>query len=152
MTFVIGHLTITFVKTKVLVFGAFDGLHPGHIDFFKQAKQLGDYLVVSVGTDRNVEKIKGKKTLFNQNERLDLIRQLRGVDEAVMGAESNFYEAICAINPDVICLGYDQWAREDEVMEGLKLAGLEGVKIVRLKPYKQSRAKSAILKKKSVDF
>ena len=44
-----------------MVFGAFDGLHPGHLDFFRQAKEYGDTLVVSVGTDKNVEKIKGKK-------------------------------------------------------------------------------------------
>ena len=42
---------------SVLVFGAFDGLHPGHLDFFLQAKKFGDHLIVSVGTDKNVEKI-----------------------------------------------------------------------------------------------
>ena len=40
-----------------MVFGAFDCLHPGHLDFFKQAKKYGDYLIVSVGTDKNVKKI-----------------------------------------------------------------------------------------------
>ena len=49
----------------VMVFGAFDGFHPGHLDFFKQARAYGDILVVSVGTDRNVEKIKGNFKSLN---------------------------------------------------------------------------------------
>src|SRR3989344_7690737 len=95
----------------VMVFGAFDGFHPGHLDFFKQARAYGDVLVVSVGTDRNVEKIKGKGPLFNQDERLDLVASCRLVDKAVMGSEVDFNHHIKFIEPDIICLGYDQWAK-----------------------------------------
>lgn len=135
-----------------MVFGAFDGLHPGHINFFKQAKAYGDYLIVSVGTDRNVAKIKGKKPLFNQSERLKLVEAVSLVDEAVLGAEENFWEHIKQLSPNVICLGYDQWASEAEVKRELDAVGLNETKIVRLKPYKEDIAKSTIIKKKSVDF
>src|SRR4030067_1906811 len=97
---------------KVMVFGAFDGLHPGHLDFFRQAKRYGDFLIVSVGTDKNVKKIKGKKPLFNQDERLDLVAMCKKVDQAVLGTETNFYKHIRDHEPDVFCLGYDQWATE----------------------------------------
>lgn len=137
---------------KIMVFGSFDGLHPGHLDFFKQAKALGDYLIVSVGTDINVEKIKGKKPLFTQNERLELISNLKIVDEAVMGAVNDFYLEIQIHGPDIICLGYDQWAKEDEVLAELAKVGLVGTKVVRLKAYEPNRAKSTIAKDKSVDF
>ncbi|KKR77928.1 MAG: FAD synthase [Candidatus Curtissbacteria bacterium GW2011_GWA1_40_9] len=60
----------------VMVFGAFDGVHPGHVDFFRQAKEFGGLLVVSVGLDRNVEKIKGEKPLFSESERLEVIRDI----------------------------------------------------------------------------
>lgn len=135
-----------------MVFGAFDGLHPGHIDFFNQAKKFGDYLIVSVGTDKNVEVIKGKKPLFNQQERLELVSSLLVVDEAVLGAEEDFYKEIKKYSPDVICLGYDQWASEEEVRAELEGVGLPKTKVVRLKPHKTARAKSTIVKKKSVDY
>lgn len=137
---------------KVLVFGAFDGLHPGHIDFFKQAKKLGDFLIVSVGTDKNVKIIKGRSPHFNQQERLGLISSLKIVDKVVLGAEDNFYLHIKDLYPDIVCLGYDQWAKEDEVVSKLAQVGLVKTRVMRLKPHKKNKAKSTILKKKSVDF
>ncbi|MBI2327866.1 FAD synthase [Candidatus Curtissbacteria bacterium] len=137
---------------KVLVFGAFDGLHPGHLDFFRQAKKFGDFLIVSVGTDKNVERIKGRKPLFSQKERLNLVASCRMVDKAVLGAEEDFYLHIKQIAPDVIGLGYDQWAGEDEVKKELESIGLSKTKVVRLKPYKNKRAKSTMVKRESVDY
>jgi len=135
-----------------MVFGAFDGLHPGHVDFFKQAKKLGDYLVVSVGTDINVAKFKGKLPLFSEEERLELVANIKIVDEAILGAKHDFYIQIKRVAPDVICLGYDQWSSEAEVLENLKRVGLIHTNVVRLKPFQPERAKSTKLKKKSVDF
>lgn len=135
-----------------MVFGAFDGLHPGHLDFFKQAKKYGDQLIVSVGTDKNVQKIKGQKPLFNQAERLSLVSNCKLVDMAVLGAEEDFYRDIAQYGPEVICLGYDQWASEKEVIENLEKVDLVQTKVFRLAPYKIRRAKSTTVKKKSVDF
>lgn len=135
-----------------MVFGAFDGLHPGHLDFFRQAKKFGKILVVSVGTDNNVEKIKGKRPLFDQNERLQMVKGCRIVDKAVLGSEKDFYRHIKDCQPDVVCLGYDQWADEDEVRRELDKVGLMDTKVVRLKAFRTARAKSTIVKKRSVDF
>lgn len=137
---------------KIMVFGAFDGLHPGHMNFLEQAKKLGDYLIVSVGTDKNVEAIKGKAPLFSQEERLGLVSALSIVNIAVLGAEKDFYKAIKSYSPDVICLGYDQWASEEDVYRELSGVGLTKTKVVRLKPFAKDRAKSTIVKKESVDF
>lgn len=136
----------------VMVFGAFDGLHPGHLDFFKQAREYGDTLVVSVGLDKNVKKIKGRKPLFTQEERLLLVKNCALIDKAVLGAVDDFYQHIKANNPDVICLGYDQWAKENELRHDLNKVGLIKTQIIRLKPYEVLRAKSSIAKNKSVDF
>ncbi len=135
-----------------MVFGAFDGLHPGHLDFFRQAKKFGDKLVVSVGRDKNVRQIKGKKPLFNELERLEVIGQLSVVDAAVLGAEKEFFDHIKQFAPDVICLGYDQWASDELVRRELDKVGLGKTLIYRLKPYKAHKAKSSIVKKKSEDF
>lgn len=137
---------------KVLVFGAFDGLHPGHIDFFRQAREHGDYLVVSIGTDENVTQIKGMAPLFSEEERKAVVEQLKCVDEVVIGEKENYYQGIVNIDPEVICLGYDQWATEEDVKVGLVKVGLGKVEVVRLSAYKENRAKSTFLKNKSVDF
>lgn len=137
---------------RVMVFGAFDGLHPGHLDFFKQAKKFGDYLIVSVGRDVNVEKIKGKKPLFGEDERFELISNLKIVDKPAMGAVHDYFVQVGQYKPDVICLGYDQWASYDYVRENLNRIGLFNCEVVRLKPYKADRAKSSKIKKHSVDF
>lgn len=135
-----------------MVFGAFDGLHTGHLDFFRQAKKYGDFLIVSVGTDRNVEKIKGEKPLLSEKERVDLISQLRIVDNAILGAETDYFLHIKKHLPDVVCLGYDQWAQEENVRKELDSVGLTKTEIYRLQPYEPVRAKSTILKKKSAEF
>ena len=138
--------------TRVMVFGAFDGLHPGHLDFFKQAKKYGDFLIVSVGTDKNVAAIKGKDPLFNQKERLALVASVGLADKVLLGAEKDFYRQIKKLAPDIICLGYDQWVSEDDVRVELDRVGLKKTKVARLKPYKISKAKSTIVKKNSVDW
>ena len=135
-----------------MVFGAFDGLHPGHLSFFRQAKKYGNFLIVSVGTDKNVKKIKGQKPLFSELERLGLVRDLSIVDQAVLGVEEDFYNEIKKYAPDVVCLGYDQWASEAEVKRELLRVGLRKTRIIRLKPYKKNKAKSTVVKKASVDF
>lgn len=137
---------------RVLVFGAFDGLHPGHLDFFKQAKKYGNYLIVSVARDRNVLKIKGKRPLFGEDERLDLVGHLKIVDRAVLGALSDFSGHIRAQKPDVICLGYDQWAKEEDVISELARMGLLATEVYRLKPHKSHKAKSTHMKNNSVEF
>lgn len=136
----------------VMVFGAFDGLHPGHLNFFKQAKRFGNTLIVSIGTDKNVKKIKSRKPLFSQEERLELVKHCDLVDKAIIGAQQNFYNHIKTYSPDVICLGYDQWAKEEEVRRELDKVGLVKTKVIRLKPFKEKRAKSTIFKSRSVDF
>lgn len=136
----------------VMCFGAFDGLHPGHLDFFRQAKALGDSLIVSVGRDYNVEKIKHKRPLFNEEERLDMIRQLKVVDNAVLGTIDDFFDHIKEYSPDVVCLGYDQWASDTLVRRELDKVGLKKTEVVRLKPHNHLKAKSTILKQKSDEF
>lgn len=136
----------------VMTFGAFDGLHPGHLDFFRQAKRYGNWLIVSVGTDKNVAAIKGKVPLFPQKERLEIVKNLRIVDQAVLGVKKDYYKAIAKYKPDVICLGYDQWATEEDVRIELNKVGLSKTKVIRLKPYKANLAKSTKLKSQSVDF
>ena len=126
----------------VLVSGAFDGLHAGHLDFLRQAKSLGDELVVVIGRDAVIEKIKGKKPVHHEQDRLSLVSQLKLVDRAVLGTNSLRYDIIKQINPDIIALGYDQMP-EEELQKQLNLMSLQP-KIVRLQGYQPQKYKSTL--------
>lgn len=91
-----------------MVFGTFDVLHPGHIDFFAQAKELGDRLLVVVARDSNVSKIKGRSPRHSEDERLRNVQEITLVDKAVLGNETDPYTVIEKYHPDILALGYDQ--------------------------------------------
>ncbi len=131
---------------KVLVFGTFDGLHPGHYNFFKQAKKYGDYLIVVVARDIVVKKIKKHFPIKNEQQRLKEIQKYESVNKALLGYKKNPYLLIKKINPDVICLGYDQKAFTEDLAERVKEVGLK-IKIYRLKPYKPTKYHSSIISK-----
>ncbi|MEK7664076.1 MAG: adenylyltransferase/cytidyltransferase family protein [Patescibacteria group bacterium] len=134
--------------TKVLVFGTFDGLHEGHLDFFKQARNFGDYLSVVVGRDSTVKRVKNRLPKHNEQERLKSVKDSGFVDEARLGNEGNDpYKIIKEINPDIICLGYDQTHFTDKLEQKLKEMGLHNIKIHRLKPHKSEKYKSSLLNK-----
>mgnify|MGYP006425706705 CR=1 FL=1 len=132
-------------RKKVLVFGAFDILHPGHINFFEQAKQYGDYLVVIIGRDDNIEKIKKQKPTNDENQRLATVQNSSIVDHATLGHTRDKYRIIKEIKPDIICLGYDQTAYTDELESKLADFGL-ATKVIRLKPFHPEKYKSSKLR------
>ena len=130
-----------------MVFGTFDGLHKGHLNFFKQAKKLGknSFLVVSVARDKNVLKIKKRKPWLSEKERLALVREVKFIDKVVLAGKAKYLPHILKERPDIIALGYDQKAYVKELKRDLKNKGVL-VKIVRLKPYKENIYKNNLLK------
>src|SRR3989338_2293189 len=133
---------------KVLVFGTFDGLHEGHKDFFRQAREFGDYLTVVIVRDSTVERVKKRLPKFTELERQKAVQECGLVDEAVLGNEgSDPYKIIEQIKPDIICLGYDQTFFADKLAEELPKRGLEQVKVERLKAHKPEIFKSSLLNK-----
>ena len=132
---------------KVLVFGTFDGLHEGHKDFFRQAKEHGDFLVVVVGRDSTVLKVKGRLPKFSEHDRLDVVQKAPFVDYARLGNEGvSRYQIIKEVNPNIICLGYDQTHFTEQLPEKIKELGLN-IPIVRLEAYKPEIYHSSILNK-----
>ena len=133
-----------------MVFGTFDGLHQGHLNFFKQAKKLtrNSFLIVSIARDRNVRKIKKITPIYNERQRLNLIKKCALVNRVVLSGLRNHVPHILKERPDVIALGYDQRDYIKNLKKDLKNEGLN-VGIIRLKPYKKHIYKNHLLKNKS---
>lgn len=133
--------------TRILVFGTFDIVHEGHRDFFRQARALAidPYLIVSLARDRVVKKIKGKLPRHSERERADAMRREKGIDEVVLGSESDYIAHIKELKPDVIALGYDQSGEYVEgLAEKLRAAGMRP-QLIRLKSFKPEHYKSSRL-------
>jgi FAD synthetase len=136
---------------KVIVFGTFDIFHEGHRNFFKQAKELGDFLIVVVAREENVLKIKGALPWNDEETRLAEIKNSELVSKAILGGKNRVkdykYLILRQEKPDVVCLGYDQQVDLDELQKMLKKYKLNKTKVVKLEAYKPEKYKSSLLKK-----
>ena len=131
---------------KVIVFGTFDYLHPGHSHFFSQAKKLGDYLIVVVATDQNVLKAKGSLPKLTQDKRLEAVLKLSEVDKAILGSETmDYITTLKEERPEFLALGYDQKFSLETLRLELKKNGLGSIRLVRLKPHHPHKYKSSLL-------
>jgi FAD synthetase len=93
---------------KVLVFGTFDEMHPGHEFFLNEAKKYGDLYVV-VARDKSVEMIKKRRPVQDEHDRLRILVQKMPDAVVVLGSASgDFLDPVWEISPDLILLGYDQ--------------------------------------------
>lgn len=130
---------------RVMVFGTFDRLHPGHLAFFRQARAMGDELVVVVGRDETVKRVKGSYPSRNERLRVKEVRNSGAADRVVLGSLVDIFQPIMEHRPDIICLGYDQNSFAEDLQNELGRRGLDAG-IIRLKPYKEEKYKSSILK------
>jgi D-beta-D-heptose 7-phosphate kinase/D-beta-D-heptose 1-phosphate adenosyltransferase len=100
--------------------GCFDLLHPGHVRYLKQARALGDALVVALNSDASVRALKGaNRPILNQHERAEVIAALESVDYVMVFDEQTPRDLIAALIPDVLVKGgdwqIDQIVGRDEV-------------------------------------
>jgi FAD synthetase len=133
------------MKKIVMCFGAFDGLHPGHEDYFRQAKEHGDELMVVVARDTTVVDVKGNLPERNEQDRLHTVMDHPLVDDARLGYPGDKYRIIEEVNPDIICLGYDQEAFTENLDAELARRGLSA-NIVRAEPFFPDQFKSSLLR------
>ena len=132
-----------------MIFGTFDGLHRGHLNFFKQARNLAlnPYLLVSIARDKNVIRIKKRAPIRNEKERKILVENSILVDKVVLGSESDHIKHILKYKPSIIALGYDQKAYVKNLKKNLAENAFYPL-IKRLKPYKPEVYKNSLLRKK----
>lgn len=131
-------------KTVVFTNGVFDLLHPGHVRYLRQARGLGDALIVGVNSDRSVRRNKGRgRPIVPEGERAELLASLESVDGVAIFDEDTPLEIITAIQPDVLVKGAD-WA-EDAIV-GRDIVEARGGRVVRVN-VEQGYSTSAIVAK-----
>ena len=107
-------------RSVVFTNGCFDLLHPGHVRYLKQARALGDALIVALNSDASVRALKGpNRPILNQQERAEIIAALESVDYVVIFDDPTPRSLIAELIPDVLVKGgdweIDQIVGRDEV-------------------------------------
>lgn len=94
---------------KVFVSGCYDMLHSGHVAFFREASRYGD-LYVGIGSDRTIEELKHRKTVYSEKERLYMVKAIRYVTDAYINPGSgmmDFVETVERVRPDIFVVNSD---------------------------------------------
>ena len=118
-------------KTIVFTNGVFDVLHPGHVRYLRDARALGDVLIVGVNSDRSA-KAQGKapdRPINPESERCEVLAALAAVDAVVVFDEDTPHEIIGLIQPDILVKGADWGAN---AIVGRDIVEARGGKVVRI--------------------
>jgi rfaE bifunctional protein nucleotidyltransferase chain/domain len=101
-------------KRVIFTNGCFDIIHAGHIQYLREARALGDVLVVGVNSDESVSRLKPKRPIVPLEERLQVLDALEMVDYLVVFEEDTPYDLIKALRPTMVVKGGD-WKEEEIV-------------------------------------
>ena len=128
-------------QSKKIVFtnGCFDLIHVGHVRYLREAKALGDILVIGLNADKSVSSIKPGRPVTPENERAEVLASLEMVDYVTLFSENTPYDLIKKIRPDVLVKGAD-WAIDD-------IVGKDLVKEVRTISFVEGISTTNIIKK-----
>ncbi|HEY1267279.1 MAG TPA: D-glycero-beta-D-manno-heptose 1-phosphate adenylyltransferase [Candidatus Binatia bacterium] len=131
-------------KKIVFTNGCFDLLHVGHLRLLRQAKKLGNILIVALNSDRSVRENKGvDRPIVSESERAELIAALEMVDYVTLFDEPDPIPLLREIKPDVLVKGGD-WGEGGVV--GRELVESWGGKVAVI-PYLEGHSTTNIIKK-----
>jgi D-beta-D-heptose 7-phosphate kinase/D-beta-D-heptose 1-phosphate adenosyltransferase len=124
--------------------GCFDILHVGHIRYLRDAKALGDILVVGVNSDASVKRLKGsERPVTPETERAEILAALDVVDFAILFEDDTPQSLIESVEPNVLVKGGD-WPVEKIV--GHKFVLARGGEVKSL-PFHPGHSTTSILQK-----
>ena len=134
-------------KNKKIVFtnGCFDIIHPGHIDYLSQARDLGDMLVLGLNTDQSVRRLnKGlNRPINDERTRAYVLAGLASVDLIVFFDEETPYNLIKLLQPNVLVKGQDY---EVEKIIGFDILKENGGQVITI-PFLDGYSTSNLIKK-----
>lgn len=134
-------------KNKKIVFtnGCFDIIHPGHIDYLSQARDLGDILVLGLNTDQSVRRLnKGSNRPINdERTRAYVLAGLACVDLIVFFDEDTPFNLIKLLQPNVLVKGNDY---EVEKIIGFDILKENGGQVITI-PFLEGYSTSSLIKK-----
>lgn len=130
---------------KIMVFGVFDRLHPGHLSFLRQAKKYGEKLIVVVARDSAVFKLKQKRPIQSEKSRMQNLRKLPFVTSVILGDKTQgSYGVIKKCKPDAIAFGYDQKRLAADLEKCKQVGFLSRIKVIRLRAYHPKKFHSSL--------
>jgi D-glycero-beta-D-manno-heptose 1-phosphate adenylyltransferase len=132
-------------RTVVFTNGVFDLLHPGHVRYLRDARALGDVLIVGVNSDRSVRALAKApgRPITPEHERAEVLAALASVDAVVIFDEDNPHAIISALQPDILVKGADWGAG---AIIGRDVVEARGGKVVRI-PLAEGYSTTAIVDK-----
>lgn len=135
---------------KVVIFGVFDGIHDGHRYFIKEAKKFGNQLVAIVARDSVVQYFKNKSPLNNEVSRIDSLLKLEDIDLVLLGdPKHSTYNVLKELNPDVICLGYDQKDLYKDIELSIKMGAINNTELIFIDSLDPNNLHSSIINNKT---
>ena len=121
---------------KIITYGTFDLFHIGHLNILRRAKELGDYLIVAVSSDK-FNASKGKKAYHSVEDRVKILKSIKYVDEVIV--EESWDQKVKDIqkhNIDVFVMGNDWQGKFDELKEYCEVVYLprtDGISTTKIK-------------------
>lgn len=129
--------------------GVYDMFHIGHLNIINKAKEQCEYLIVGVNSDKLVQSYKHKETVIKENERSEIVRNLKAVDECIIVDTLDKMELHNQLGFNVIFIGDDwygnpRWmqTKDDLARYGVDVVFLphtDGISSTMLKPQSDKR-------------
>lgn len=132
-------------KKIVFTNGCFDIIHPGHVDYLSQARDLGDFLILGLNTDNSVKRLNKapNRPINNEHARASVLAALASIDLIVLFDEETPYELISYLKPDVLVKGNDY---EVEKIVGYDVVIANGGKVITI-PFLEGFSTTNLIKK-----
>jgi rfaE bifunctional protein nucleotidyltransferase chain/domain len=133
-------------KTVVWTNGVFDLLHAGHVRSLRDAKALGDILVVGINSDSSARRFKGpSRPLMCEQDRAELLSALEMVDYLVIFDEAEPSAALARLQPEIHCKGEEYANGNRPVPERVVVESYGGA--IRFLPLHQGRSTTSLIEK-----